>query len=215
MYLFVYNVFRSIFIIRLNAKIGLLRRNPDMKVRDQRKIRKKHRSKRGMSLAELVVGVAIIVIVFAATLTGLTTGYTTTVKNADLNKAAVKCASANEVISSAVANLNLVRTKNIGDITNQQKVNDSKIKSAAQVAYPGIVYVERPQFPKTTADPVTGQQLDAKWTYDMNTNDGMAKIRQADNSTKTIFGVLVETAVNSSNGYVYCRNVVPYAKQPS
>ncbi len=214
MYHFVYNVFRSIFIIRLNALIGLLRRNPDMMVRDRRRIRKKLRSKRGMSLAELVVGVAIIVIVFAATLTGLTTGYTTTVKNADLNKAAVKCASTNEIISTAVSNLNLVRTNNIGDITNQQKANDSKIKSAAQVAYPGIVYVERSHFPKTGKDPITNQQLDAQWTYDMNTNDGMAKISKTDGTTRTMFGIVVETAVNSSNGYVFCRNIVPYSKQP-
>lgn len=214
MYHFVYNVFRSIFIIRLNALIGLLRRNPDMMVRDQRRIKKKLRSKQGLSLAELVVGMAIIVIVFAATLTGLTTGYTTTVKNADLNKAVVKCASTNEIISTAVANLNLVRTNNIGDITAQQNANDAKIKSAAEVAYPGIVYINPSYFPKMDKDPTTGEQYDAQWTYNMNTNDGMAKISRTDGTVKTMFGVVVRTAVNSSNGYVYCRNIVPYAKQP-
>jgi len=64
----------------------------------------KYRSKKGMSLVELVVGVTIIAIVLASAAGAIVTGYKTTIDNAERNKVAAISASMNEVIMKAVKN---------------------------------------------------------------------------------------------------------------
>ena len=63
-----------------------------------RTVRKKIRSKKGMTLVEILVGVTIVVIVFASTLGAMVTGYTTTLFNADENRSAVLNSSVNEIV---------------------------------------------------------------------------------------------------------------------
>jgi len=70
----------------------------------KRLLRKLHRtkSKRGLSLVELIVGVTILVIVFGGTMSAMANGYTDTLYNAQQNKGAADGASLNEVIMEAV-----------------------------------------------------------------------------------------------------------------
>ena len=65
----------------------------------------KLRSRKGMSLIELVVGITIIVIVFGATLSAMTNGYSNTIYNAEVNQTAVEGGSVNEVMAQALKNL--------------------------------------------------------------------------------------------------------------
>ena len=62
-------------------------------------------SKKGMTLVEIIVGIAIIVIVFAGTLGAMVGGYTTTVKNADQNKVASENKALNEILMDTIGKL--------------------------------------------------------------------------------------------------------------
>ena len=53
------------------------------------KLKKKMKSKKGITLVEILIGVTIVVIVFASTLGAMVGGFTTTMYNSDENRAAV------------------------------------------------------------------------------------------------------------------------------
>ena len=74
---------------------------------NDKKMRKKipkFRSKKGMSLVELIVGVAIMAMAISSAAGAIVTGYKTTIDNAVRNEAAAKCASLNEVIMKGIKN---------------------------------------------------------------------------------------------------------------
>ena len=74
---------------------------------NDKKMRKKIpklRSKKGLSLVELIVGVTIMAMAISSAAGAIVTGYKTTIDNAIRNEAAAKCASVNEVIMKAVKN---------------------------------------------------------------------------------------------------------------
>ena len=64
------------------------------------------RSKKGISLVELIVGIVILVMVFTSTLTAMTNGYTDTIFNADTNRHAVEGGSLNEIIMQSAIKQN-------------------------------------------------------------------------------------------------------------
>ena len=74
---------------------------------NDKKMRKKIpklRSKKGLSLVELIVGVTIMAMAISSAAGAIVTGYKTTIDNAIRNEAAVKCASVNEIIMKAIKN---------------------------------------------------------------------------------------------------------------
>ena len=64
----------------------------------------KYKSRAGMSLTELIVGVTIIALVLGSAAGAIVTGYKTTIDNAERNRVAAMSASMNEVIMKAVKN---------------------------------------------------------------------------------------------------------------
>ena len=64
----------------------------------------KCRTKKGLSLVELIVGITIIAMVLASASGAIVTGYKTTIDNAVRNRAAAESASMNEVILKAIKN---------------------------------------------------------------------------------------------------------------
>ncbi len=155
--------------------------------------RKKTLSKRGMTLIELVVGIAIIVIVFGGTLGALTGGYTTTVKNADRNQVAVTCVSANELITTSVKNLKIEKKEQLTTpILNQ-------ISATVQHKYPSIKYVPEASF-------AINNMVDLRYTI---VADAVSNVSGTGTSTP-VKGILIKTAGNSSGGAVYNVAFVPY-----
>ena len=68
-------------------------------------IKRKIKSKKGLTLVELVVGVTIVVIVFASCLGALVSGYTTTMYNSDQNKASSLNESLNDILISILGRM--------------------------------------------------------------------------------------------------------------
>ncbi len=79
----------------------------------------KFRSKKGMTLVEILVGIAIIVIVFASTLGALVNGYSTTLYNADHNKEDLLNSSVNEIIFNTFKCMQISDTEEAVDVIDQ------------------------------------------------------------------------------------------------
>ena len=77
------------------------------------KAKNKIRSKKGMTLVEIVVGISLVVIVFASCLGAMVGGYTTTIYNSDENRVAVLNGSLNEIIVSTIHNYGPVNSESV------------------------------------------------------------------------------------------------------
>lgn len=157
---------------------------------------KKLASKKGVTLVELVVGIALISIVFSSTLGAMVGGYTTTLKNADQNKAAVLNSSLNEVMINTLHNMKLSDTsagdpgrivegsgisdsdKQVSyvdspDGTTQTEVQITALVAAVKAVVPEAEYVPFDQFPKlskTASDP-NDYVPDYQFTIKVNEGD--------------------------------------------
>lgn len=160
----------------------------------------KPKSKKGLTLIEIVVGVTIVVIVFASTLGAMVSGYTTTLKNADENKAAIKSAAVNEIIMKTISNLNLEDEASVNDIINTINDSNNVIKVAAEKECSNIKYVSYGDFLKE-AKGDEQYTIIAEQTSDITSGS----------TKKTVKGIIIKTAVKSSSGFVSNETFVPYA----
>ena len=173
----------------------------------------KLRSKKGMSLVELIVGIVIIVIVFTATLTAMTNGYTTTIYNADVNKNAVSGGSLNEIIMEAVSKQQFESKagengaeKYFFNNGNKTPNTDSSnaIHAAARMIYPDVQYVSPDDFPDSTIENQYTINLDAESDVEKKVGiSAKAKIK----------GIEIKTSVTSVKGTVINSSFVPYGRQ--
>lgn len=124
---------------------------------------KKLRSKKGISLIELVVGITIVVIVFSSTLGAMVGGYTTTLYNADDTKAATLNASLNEIIMNTIIDAG-VKTKD--DLDAQLADSTSPLCCAINDSFPDVQMVPD----ESITDPATG--TDTKLIYLRKPSDG-------------------------------------------
>lgn len=161
----------------------------------------KPKSKKGLTLIEIVVGVTIVVIVFASTLGAMVSGYTTTLKNADENKAAIKSAAVNEIIMKTISNLNLEDGAAVNDIINTINDSDNVIKVAAEKECSNIKYVSSGDFLKETKG-------DEQYTIIANQSSEI----EYNGTKKTVKGITIKTAVKSSSGFVSNETFVPYSR---
>ena len=165
-----------------------------------RQIRTKLRSKKGMTLVELIVGIVIIVIVFSATLSAMTNGYSDTIYNADVNKSAVKGGSLNEVIMEAIIKQGLTSADDDGDSASAQNFffaggktpadGDNPVHSAAVAVIPSVRYVPYGSFYENQKD-----------------EEGKKKV------STTIKGIEILTCVTNSKGTLINSSFVPYARK--
>ena len=84
-----------------------------MKKRIRKKI-PKLRSKKGMTLVEILAGVVIIVIVFGATLSAMTNGFSSTLRNATANRDAVEGEEI-VIVNKSLERLFIVPPKGVGN----------------------------------------------------------------------------------------------------
>lgn len=192
---------------------------------NDKKMRKKipkFRSKKGMSLVELIVGVAIMAMAISSAAGAIVTGYKTTIDNAVRNEAAAKCASLNEVIMKGIKNCefedkdaadsyffkkpvydasgNLVRNDNT---TPNDNDNDSIMKVGKEL-FSDLYYCTSADFPVDEYD--IQYQLDINAVEDLNAQGEAAPIHQ-------MKGIKIRTAVNVPDGYVEITSFVPYVNQ--
>lgn len=174
---------------------------------------KKLRSKKGMTLVELLVGIAIVVIVFAGTLGAMIGGYSTTVNNADQNRVNATNEATNEVIMSTIkmmkfadknsANKCIDELKALSITSTPSTPSDERVKAeaiqdAAEKKCTGIQFVESSSFPN--------KNVDCQYTLITLDNPTQA-------SSQNIDGVIIKTAIKSSSGFVINQSFVPYNSQ--
>lgn len=157
----------------------------------------KFKSKKAMTLVELIVGITIVVIVFAGTLGAIVSGYTTTIKNADQNKVAAKNAAVNEVIMQAVK---------IQGWTEEQTLIPNAIDEAAKSECTDVVYVEPSMFPDDT--------YDCQYTliFDNDSSADISKVNTPSASQVEIRGVTIRTSMKYAGGIVTYESFVPYSE---
>ncbi len=184
-------------------------------------IKNKLRSKKGMSLVEVLVGVAIIVIVFASTLSGMVNGYTTTVYNADGNREDLLDASVNEIIFGTFRCLKIEDESQAKDLIDNIKdiqahgISPSSDESAVAVVsainerLSGVVFV-----PPTVngsgnyeAAFVDGQSY--QYTLIPETTS-LVTSGTGGTANHDISGMRIMTRFETASGEIICESFVPY-----
>ncbi len=101
----------------------------------KKRIKQKIKSKKGLTLVEILVGVALVVIVFASTLGAMVGGFTTTVYNSDENRASVLNASVNEIIFNTVRKMRISDYDEAADFLEEVEAAATSSGSVADDTY--------------------------------------------------------------------------------
>lgn len=195
----------------------------------KKKIIKKLRSKRGLTLLEILIGVTLVVIVFSSTLGAMVGGYTTTIYNADENRSAVINASLNEAIVNTVHNLAIsnkdkldMYVEDIG--TAAVNANNNVIVSAVEAMVPEAKYVapvkEGGEYVVHFLDTADAAGNDYSYQYSLipekNTSLDIVKAKSyvagSGVNAVSIKGITVKTCFYSAQGPVIYESFVPYTK---
>lgn len=173
-----------------------------------RQIIPKLRSKKGMSLVELIVGITILVIVFGATLSAMTNGYSNTIFNADVNKNAVEGGSLNELMAQMVkkqdfADENTCKKYFFGDTVAKDPNSDATnaVHITAQGLFSDIRYVPYSSFPSDAYENQYTIKTDA--VYNVKSGAKTYKIK----------GVEIITSVTNVRGKLTNSSFVAYKNQ--
>lgn len=190
----------------------------------KKKIVRKCKSKKGMTLIEILVGVTIVVIVFASCLGALVSGYTTTMYNADENRASAMNESLNELIGNLVGKMGISDSDDALDLydgINDIKENGSEdyedtyseaIVESVDDMMPGAVYVKaeavNPDAEDTdyTVEFPNGESY--QYTIIPSTNTVLTK----DDKPYTISGITIKTCFESAAGPIIYESFIAYAK---
>ncbi len=171
------------------------------------------RSKRGMSLVEILVGVTIMAMVFGATLSALVGGYTSTMNNASQNQAAGEAASVNEAI------MQYLLAKNYSDpgstssaifSTGTEIAADSPLYMVAKGVRPDIVYVKSGD--PTVATNVFPDDTQGDVQFTIKVTASVASENIDTGATSAMPGIEVKTAINTLKGWVVVTSFVPYGQ---
>ena len=171
----------------------------------------KCRSKKGLSLVELIVGVLIIAMVLASASGVIVTGYKTTVDNASRNRAAAESASMNEVIMIAIKNCAFSSESEAEehffwnvDIngakvskTDPEKKGSDPVFEAVKKLYPDVHYIED----------FSSSQYD--FMYKLN----IKAQRTLNPDNEVIKGIEITTAVATPLGLEQIVSFIPYRDQ--
>ncbi len=164
--------------------------------------KKFYRSRKGVTLVELIVGMAIIVIVFSGVVWGIAHGYATTVNNVTVDKASAKSQAITDDVSSY---LRLYKISCPTDFDNpvDPATGTTSIKDAIADdvfdATGGAVWVDDSVFYDSSEE--------MKYTI---ITDYTTSIADGTSSTE-IKGCVVKSAVLSTNGFIITTEFIPYA----
>lgn len=176
--------------------------------------KRKIKSKKGMTLVEILIGVTLVVIVFASTLGAMVGGFTTTVYNSDENKAAVLNASINEVILNTVHNLKLPDSSKVDEeIASIQTDNiaDSAIVAAVKESVPEAVYVKAITDSSGNYTVHFANDVSYQYTLIPETKTTLKVDNDPTHDVK-VDGVTIKTCFDSAAGQIIYETFVPYKK---
>ncbi len=178
----------------------------------KRLLRKLHRtkSKRGLSLVELIVGVTILVIVFGGTMSAMANGYTDTLYNAQQNKGAADGASLNEVIMEAVKAKGFADEEECAEyFAGDPNMDDTNAIHAAalEVDRELVQGDERKKVRYVAYDRFPLPDFERQYTI---ITDAQSTVDGTFLSERTIEGVEIRTAVKTVKGWVINKSFVPY-----
>lgn len=156
-----------------------------------------YRSKKGMTLVELLVGIAIIVIVFSAVIWGMAHGYTTTVNNVTVDKAS---AASQAITDNCIGQFSTykISCKDDFDITVG---SDTTLNNITQniLMLTGAQYRDPSVFMNDTS-------VEKQFTIEIDVTTTVSS-----GTTPTeIKGCVVRSAVMSSSGFIITTAFVPY-----
>ncbi len=185
----------------------------------------KVKSRKGVTLVELIVGITIIVIVFAGTLGAMVGGYTTTVNDANHNRAAVRNYSANEVIMTTIEKFKLkADTDIVGGTTGDDKEKKRNV----------ILDAIKNEFSDLDASDIVGNVVtEGDSAINNFPSDNYefqyivicdkvptipsaaysSEVRQISGASgnKAVPGITIKTALKSSSGILIYESFVPYS----
>lgn len=163
--------------------------------------KKFYRSRKGMTLVELIVGMTIIVVVFSGVVWGVAHGYATTINNVTVDSASAKSQSVTDDVTthlnlykiSSAADFDINVTSGMATTTIRQMIADEVYNMT------GAVYVDPSDFTNDTSkDP----QYTIIMDYGTTITEGA--------TTTTIEGCVVKSAVLSTEGFIVTTAFVPY-----
>ncbi len=176
----------------------------------------KVRSRKGMSLIELVVGITIIVIVFGATLSAMTNGYSNTIYNAEVNQTAVEGGSLNEIMAQAIKNLGFedeaaCKKYFFGGSGVAVKDPNTDTNNAVHAAGSEVIGDVGADLKLTYVEPAVFPSPNYENQYTIFT-DAKSTIKNGAKSYE-IKGVIVKTSVTNVRGKLTNSSFVAYTKQ--
>ncbi len=176
-----------------------------------KKLKKKLRSKRGLTLLEILIGITIVVIVFASTLGAMVNGFTTTVYNADENRAAILNSSVNEIIMNTVQKMNISQPERADDVIQDIQSGDpthSVILAAVTAAVPEARFV--PATTDPSGNPTVNFPNDVSYQYSLIPDVKLSM--ESPTGGTDIIGIQIKTCFESAAGPIIYESFVPYAK---
>lgn len=166
------------------------------------KLKKKMKSKKGITLVEILIGVTIVVIVFASTLGAMVGGFTTTMYNSDENRAAVLNASLNEIILNTITKMNITDSDKAEEELEYIQSGDptaSPILAAVVATVPEATYVPA----GTEFEP----NIDFQYTLLPNTELPMDA---GTAEPMSVNGIYIKTRFESASGPLIYESFVPF-----
>lgn len=177
-----------------------------------KKLRKKLHSKKGLTLVEILVGVTIVVIVFASTLGAMVGGFTTTMYNSDENKAAILNASLNEIIMNVVGEMNVNDSDAADDLIMDVESGDpsaSPIIAAVSAAVPEAKYV--PATIDGSGNPTVVFSDDVDYQFSLIPNVSFdLDTHSPTGETVAVKGIQIKTKFASASGDIIYESFVPF-----
>lgn len=196
-------------------------------------IRLKLKSKKGVTLIELLVGITIVVIVFASTLGAMVGGFTTTVRNSDENRASVLNASVNEIIFNCVRKMRISEYDDAVDFIDELETAASSsggmgddnyayaLASAIQISLKSPVITDDipdVQFVKAEFNSETGKYdaafpegVSYQYTLIPEQKKQLATLTGA-GSAYEMDGLTIKTCFESAGGPIIYESFVPFYK---
>ncbi len=169
----------------------------------------KLRSRKGMTLVELIIGIVIIVIVFGSTLSAMTNGYSNTIFNADVNRTAVEGGSVNEIMAQTIKKQNFedeaaCRKYFFGGDGAPAKLPNSEnaVHAAGEALLPDLQYVAPDNFPSP--------EYENQYTIVTNSK---STLKTTGAKSYDIKGVTLMTSVTNVRGKLTNSSFIAYASQ--
>lgn len=159
-----------------------------------KRLKRLRKNKKGMTLVEIVVAIAVVSIVFAATMSAIVHSYSTILSNKSVDDASLEAEGIADSIVSTIAG---AEESKINDLVNGSTVSGAAYDGLALIT--GAEYVDRITFPAANFPDSSLANTEKQFTIERVMNLETSKSGSA---AKTFNGYKVSVAVLSSEGYI-------------